>query len=73
MSDYSYEFPNEEKFYSGIKAVVKSQYSQNQDLCELVNVGRCNFYGTTTYSQKRWNAFFCRGAFLCADGNICQA
>ena len=64
MSDYLYEFPNEEKFYIGIKAVVKSQYSHDQELCELVNASRCDFYGTTTYSQKRWNAFYAEVRFF---------
>lgn len=68
MSDYSYEFPNEENFYFGIKAIVKSQYSRDKDLCELVNASRCSFYGTTTYSQKRWNAFYAEVRFFVPVG-----
>lgn len=58
MSGFSYECPNNKDFYSVIKAVVNSQYSYDEDLCELVNAGYCDFYGTTDYSQKRWDAFY---------------
>ena len=58
MSGFTYELPNTEEFYTGIRAIVKSQYSRDQDLCELVSAGYCDFYGTTNYSQKRWDAFY---------------
>lgn len=64
MSEFSYECPNNEDFYSGIKAVVKSQYSHDIDLCELVASGYCDFYSTTSYSQKRWNAFYAEVHFF---------
>lgn len=57
MADFTYECPNNEEFYSVIKAVVKSQFSRDKDLCELVGAGRCDFYSTTDFSQKRWNAY----------------
>lgn len=58
MAEFTYEYPNNEEFYSVIKAIVKSQYSHDSDLCELIDAGYCEFYGTTNYSQKRWDAFY---------------
>lgn len=58
MAEFTYEYPNNEDFYSVIKAIVESQYSHDNDLCELVDAGYCEFYGTTNYSQKRWDAFY---------------
>ena len=64
MSEFTYEYPNNEEFYSGIRAVVKSQYSHDTDLCDLVDSGYCDFYSTTSFSQKRWNAFYAEVHFF---------
>lgn len=58
MAGFTYECPNNEDFYFVIREVVKSQHSHDNDLCKLVDAGRCEFYGTTNYSQKRWDAFY---------------
>ena len=58
MTDFTYECPNNENLYSVISAVVKSQHSHDNDLCKLVDAGRCEFYDTTTFSYKRWDAFY---------------
>ena len=57
MAEFTYEYPNNEDFYFAIKAIVKSQYSHDNNLCEVVNAGYCEFYGTTDFSQRRWNAY----------------
>lgn len=57
MEGFTYECPNNKDFYSAIKAVINSQYS-DKDFCELVNSGYCDFSGSTTYSKIRWDAYY---------------
>ncbi|KWW28798.1 MAG: hypothetical protein AUK63_1751 [bacterium P3] len=64
MSEFTYEWPNAEDFYAGVRAVVQSQYSYEKELCSLVDIGHCDFYDTTDFSRNRWNAYYAEVHFF---------
>lgn len=64
MADFTYEWPNAEDFYAGVRAVVQSQYSYEKDLCSLIDSGYCVFYDTTDFSRNRWNAYYAEVHFF---------
>lgn len=68
MSEFTYEWPNAEDFYAGVRAVVQSQYSYEKELCSLIDIGRCEFYGTTNYSRNRWDAYYAEVHFFIPIG-----
>lgn len=64
MAEYTYEWPNAQNFYAGVRAVIQSQYSYEKTLCSLIDSGYCEFYDTTNFSRNRWDAYYAEVHFF---------
>lgn len=52
MSDFSYEKPDEDKYF---QAVIKVLEGRKKELACKLKLGKCTISDSSTFSQKRWN------------------
>lgn len=58
MTDFTYELPLPEVFLNGLKTFVNSMpvIKYKEELKEILDFARCEFYNTNQFSGKRWDA-----------------
>lgn len=55
MSDFTYQKPNENNYF---EAIVKVLESRNVELASKIRNGKCTISDSSSFSQKRWNAYY---------------
>jgi hypothetical protein len=54
--DFTYEIPNEEKYLAAVIVMIKMK--GNTELATLLSRSKCSVITSSSYSQKRWNAYY---------------
>jgi hypothetical protein len=56
MIEFTYEIPNEEKFFAAILLMIRKRV--NGELASLLSGSKCSIITSSTYSGRRWNAYY---------------
>lgn len=61
MSDFTYELPSENSFFSTLKEYVA--HKKHPEVIELLNQSTMQFSTTNTFTQEIWNTYWCTIVF----------
>lgn len=70
MSDFTYELPDERRFFLAVEQLLSSNKSTGDaEISHLIHGGSCEFHTTNSFSRKRWDAYYSEVHFyLSIDG-----
>jgi hypothetical protein len=71
MSDFTYEIPDERKFFAAIQQILsKSTKEMETQIADKLRNGRCSIVSSSQFSQKRWDAFSTSVHFYVSVDNL---
>lgn len=61
MTDFTYKLPDEQRFFSAVLLMIRR--SGNEELTSLLSASKCSIIATSSFSRKRYNAYYTRVDF----------